>query len=219
MPESASFSVRKKPNYRRRRTLIVLLLLVAAVVVLLVLPRGDGGPGKPKVTPVVAFSTKIQGVGQAKTPDEGAKQASGNAIAKMFTDYYQQAFVDPEKWGDGTFENLKELFVPAVQASFTRDLPSLTIGQARTELSFVVPRAANMTVTVYFDRAGRPALAVAATTFSGRGTLKTTGPPLLINQKATFYLQKQGDLWRITSYDADQTQETPPSPTPSPTPT
>src|SRR6266542_2388857 len=130
MPESASFSVRKRPNYRRRRTIGALLLLGVAVIVVALLSRSNGGPGsKSNPIPTVAFVSKVNSVSQSKSPDAAAKQANGSALVKVFNDYYQEAFVDPRQWGDGTFPDLRDLFVKEAQASFTKDINSLTIGE------------------------------------------------------------------------------------------
>ena len=216
MPTSPSFSVRPRPNYRRRRTVALFVLLGVAVIVVALLSRGGGiGDGEAPI-PTLEFVTKVGHVSQSKAADEGTKNAQAESIEKMLTDYYQEAFVDPEKWGDGTFENLKQLFADDVQASFTKDLAALTIGEGRNDLKRVDPSGATLAVTIYYDGKAQPVLAVAAATFDAAGTLKQSGPPVTIKQKATFYLQKSGDAWRITSYDADQSQVTP---TPSPSPT
>jgi hypothetical protein len=215
MPTSPSFSVRPRPNYRRRRTIVLLVLLVIVVIVAALLSRSGGG-GKDAATPQLAFVATANHVSQSKAPDDGTKRAQLDAIKTMFTTFYQDAFVDPEKWGEGTFEDLKKLFAEDAQASFTKDIQSLTIGQGRIDLERVEPRTANLAISVYYDGKSQPTFAVATATFVGRGTLKKTGPAVTINQKATFYLQKTGDDWTITAYDADQTQTTP---TPSPTPT
>ena len=212
MPTS-SFSVRPRPNYRRRRTIAVLVLLVVGVIVVALLSRSGGGPGGSP-TPTLAFATTVAHVSQSKAADGPVQQGEAQAIEKMFNEYYQEAFVDPEKWGDGTFEGLKSKFVEGAQASFTRDIQSLTIGQGRNDFERVEPGTSQLVITIYYDTKSAPTFAVAAATFNARATLKETGPAVRIAQKATFYLQKTGDAWVITAYDADQTQN---SPTPSPT--
>ncbi|MGH2728814.1 MAG: hypothetical protein ACRDKS_17720, partial [Actinomycetota bacterium] len=136
MPESASFSVRPRPNYRRRRTFTVLGLLVVAVVVVLLTRGGGGGPGD-KPIPTLEFVARTKHVFQGKAAPANVQQGEVEAITTMFSDFYQTAFVDPGKWGDGTFEDLAGMFADDVKASFTRDLPTLTIGEARTELERV----------------------------------------------------------------------------------
>jgi hypothetical protein len=218
MPESASFSMRNKPNYRRRRTVSILVLLLAGVVVVALLSRGGGGkPGsKENPVPTLAFVSKVKSVAQNKSPDAATTKANGDAVVKMITGYYQEAFVDPRRWGDGQFADLRELFAKEAQASFTQNVAALTIGEARTELKRVDPTGATLTVTVYYDAKNRATLAVAAAAFNAKGTLKASGPEVTIQQKATFYMQKQGASWIITDFDAEQHQDTPtPSPSPS----
>jgi hypothetical protein len=135
----------------------------------------------------------------------------------MFSEYYQEAFDDPEAWGDGTFEDLAGLCVDEAEASFEMELPALTIGAARTELKRVDLGPRSFIVSVYWDSKQKPTFAVASVQFEGRGTLKSSGPPLTIKQAATYYLQKLGSSWKITAYDTSETQTTPtPSPTASP---
>jgi ABC-type transporter Mla subunit MlaD len=206
--------MRKKTNYRRRRTFTVLGVLVVGVIVIALLSRG-GEENKENPTPTLAFVSKTSVQNQGKGPDAGTRKAESEAIVKMFNDFYQEAFVDPKKWGDGKFEDLRDLFAESARASFTKDLASLTIGTGRLDFKRVDPTAATLNVTIYFDTSTKPRFAVAAANFNARGTLKGTGPAVVIKQKATFYLQKTGDSWTITAYDADQSQE---SQTPSPSP-
>ncbi|MGH2792775.1 MAG: hypothetical protein ACRDKG_00570 [Actinomycetota bacterium] len=214
MPESASFSVRR-PNYRRRRTFTVLGLLAVVVLAAVLLTRGgDGGPGDRPI-PTLQFVPTAKHIFQGKAAAPAVQQGEVQAITTMFSDFYQEAFVDPEKWGDGTFEDLAGLFTDDAKASFTRDLASLTIGAARTELERVDLGTGNtLAVTVYYDSKQKPTFAVTAVAFDGRGTLKESGPAVTIKQRATYYLQKLGSDWKITAFDANETQTTP---TPTPT--
>ena len=215
MPESASFSMRSKPNFRRRRTVLVLVLIVVGVVIAVLVSRGGGGHTAGGIPiPTFHFTATTRQVTQGRRPGPGAAQGEASGIVKMFDDFYQEAFVDPTKWGDGQFPDLRAMFSREAQASFAKDLPSLTIGEARTELQRVDPAPSALVVTVYFDAPGRPAFAVAAATFNASGTPNQKGPKLLIAQKATFYMQKVGSAWTITAYDASQSQGTP-SPSPS----
>lgn len=214
MPESASFSVRR-PNYRRRRTFTVLGLLAAVIVVVLLLTRGGGlgGSNEPPI-PTLKFVAKTKIVSQAKAPAASANQAEVDAITELFNSFYQEAFVDPGKWGDGTYEDLADVFADDAKASFRRDLASLTIGPARTELKRVDLGPNFFGVTVYYDSKQKPTFAVTTVQFNGTGTLKEAGPKVTIKQAATYYLQKVGSDWKITAYDTNETQTTP---TPSPT--
>jgi ketosteroid isomerase-like protein len=203
MPRGPTFATRA--TYRRRRiaALVALGAIVAAVVVLLT--RGGGGPGEPPI-PTLAFQASVTPVLQGKQPDQAAATAEGEALTKIFNDFYQTAFVDPRRWGDGTFPDLIALFAEDARPAARKDIASLTIGEARTELRRVEPMASTLGLTIYYDAEARPTFAVALASFSARGTPKRAGPPLAIRQRATFYLQKTGDAWRITAFDAQQEQ-------------
>ena len=218
MPESASFSVRR-PNYRRRRTFTVLGLLGVLVLAVVLLTRGGGPLGGPKEPPIptLQFVAKAKHVFQGKAAGASSQQGEVNNLTKMFSEYYQDAFVDPGAWGDGTFEDLAGLFVDEAKATFQKDLPALTIGEARTELKRVDLGSNSFAVSIYWDSKQKPTFAVASVQFEGRGTLKRSGPTVTISQAATYYLQKLGSSWKITAYDTTETQTTPtPSPTASP---
>lgn len=192
-----------------------LVLLTVAVLVAVLLSRGGPAKKKEPGTPKLTFTATLKDVAQGNAPDPGKSSGESEAIVKMFTDFYQTAFVDPKKWGDGKFEDLVKLFAKEVQEQATKDLLALTIGEARTELKRVDPSASTLNVTVYYDKDVNPQFAVATANFAARGTLRKSGPPLNIAQSATFYLHKEGDAWSITAYDTNQSQE---QPTPSPSP-
>ena len=218
MPGRPSFSIRR-PNYRRRRTFVALGLLAVVVLVVVLLTRGGGPvrPGEPPI-PTVEFVAKTKAVFQGKAAAPAAQQSEVDALTKIFNEYYQTAFVDPEAWGDGTFTDLADLFTDDAKASFTRDLPALTIGQARIEVRRVDLDSTALTLTVYYDSKQQPMFAVASVSFAAKGTMKKDGSPkLTIAQAATYYLHKMGSDWKITGYDTNETQTTPtPSPTASP---
>jgi ketosteroid isomerase-like protein len=200
--------------------LVVLLGAVSLVVYLLASGGGPLGKKKEPPIPTLEFAAKVSHIPQGKAPGPGTQKAEGDRLVKMFDDFYQTAFVDPHKWGDGTFPDLADLFAKDAKASFTKDIGSLTIGDARTELKRVDLTTNDLGLTLYYDASAKPTFAVAAVHFIARGTLKQAGPPVTIRQTATFYLQRQGGDWKITAYDANESQETPtPSPTPSGSPT
>jgi hypothetical protein len=211
MPQS-TFTVR--PRARGLRLLktasaLAFMLAVAALLVRLV------GGEEIKEEPIarVAFLSKLDVVSQrSAAPSQQAAAAEQQAIVTLITDWYQRAFVDPRLWGDGTFPEVAGLFQGAAAAAFRRDIDSLTIGDARTEVTRVRPRGARVTITLYFADARAP-FAVASVVFNATGVLKEDvkdegAPTLDIRQKATLYLSKTAEGWRVFAYDADQSQKT-----------
>lgn len=206
---------------RRRRAFVIGLgILTIGVVAGILLTRG-GGIIKKKEPPIptLVFASSVEPVsGGGKTASQGKVQDESAAIVKIFSEWYQEAFVDPGKWGDGTFTDLAGHFTPDAKAAFNRDKAALTIAEARTELKRVDAPQGSVKVTVYFHD-GNPQYAVADVIFKAVGTLKRKGAvPLHISQRATYFLRKAAGGWKIFSFKAreDQVQ---PSPTPTASPT
>jgi hypothetical protein len=134
----------------------------------------------------------------------------------MLNDWYEQAFVDSDKFGDGTFPDIAKSFTGAAGTSFKKDLGMLTIGDARTEVKRVDPSTQTAKVTVYFN-SGKATYAIAAVHFAANATMKQSGAyPLKINQVVTYSFQKTGQGWVVTYYSGNQTQNSiVPSPSPS----
>lgn len=203
---------------RRRRAFVgVLGLVTVGVIAGLLFSRGGSLVRKDPPTPQLAFAASVEQVaGGAKAAPQDKVKSESDAIVKMFTEWYQEAFVDPKRWGDGTFAGLADHFTAEAKPAFTRDVKSLTIAEARTELRRVERPSGSVKVTVYFHD-GNPQYAVADVTFSAVGTMKRSGAvPLQISQRGSFFLRKVGGDWKIFSFRAHQDQVQP-SPTPTPT--
>jgi len=146
----------------------------------------------------------------------GATQNGDRAtIVALFTQYYRDAFIDPAKWKDPTFKAQAALFTSDAQASFARDLSSLTIGEGRTDFARVDPTSATIKTSVYYDKNASPSWAIAVVTFRATATTKDS-KTVVVAQTATYRLRKTQTGWAIFAYDAKESQDTPtPSPTPS----
>lgn len=207
---------------RRRRAFVIILgVFTLGVIAGLILTRGGEIAKKQEPpTPTLALVATVDPVsGSSKAAPAGPAKTESDAIVAIFNNWYQEAFVDPKKWGEDTFEGFAGTFTDDAKASFRRDLASLTIAEARTELKRVEEPTGTIRVTLYFDAAGKPQYAVAAVTFKAVGTLKRKGAiPLEISQRGSFFLRKVGGDWKVFSFTAHQDQVQPsPSPTASPT--
>jgi FlaG/FlaF family flagellin (archaellin) len=195
---------------------------VVVIVVLAALIANLAGGGKKKgTTPPpgvaqVAFVVTMKGESDAKSAPSGAAVTKeGNQIVTMLNDWYEQAFVNTEKFGDGTFPDIAKSFTAAARTSFTKDITTLTIGDARTEVKRVDPATQTARVTVYFTK-GTPTYAIAAVHFVANATMKQSGAyPLKIDQTMTFDFNKTGQGWVVIYYSGKQTQHSI-VPTPSP---
>lgn len=181
---------------------------------------GDDPTEEELPTPEVAFQGTFAGEGD-RAPDDAAVQREGEAIVELLDGWYQQAFVDPERFGDGTFPEVAALFDEEARAAFTEDVAALTIGPAREEVDRVEPTTSTADITIFFEDGEQPRWATATVTFAARATLKDDAAfPLGIDQAVTLVLQRAEAGWLVsTFYDATQEQrsiEASPSPTGSP---
>jgi hypothetical protein len=217
----------RQPTFSRRKTRQQRLLRtgigVVVIVVLAALIANLAGGGKKKTnTPPpgvaqVKFVASLKGASDAKTPSRSAINAQGNEILSMLNDWYEQAFVDTGRFGDGTFADIAKNFSDSAKAQFTKDLATMTIGDARTEVKRVDPSTQTATITVYFSK-GSPTYAIASVHFVASATMKKSGAyPLKIDQTVTYDFQKTGQGWVVSYYTAKQSQNSiVPSPSASP---
>jgi hypothetical protein len=212
-----TFSRRKTRQQRLLRTGIgvVVIVVLAAVIANLV----GGGKKKTNTPPPgvaqVSFVSTVKGATNAKSPaPKNAVNAEGRTIVSMLNGWYEEAFVDTSRFGDGTFGDIAKSFIEPAKTQFTKDLSALTIGDARTEVKRVEPSTQTVTVTVYFN-SGKPTYAIALVHFTANATMKKSGSvPLKIDQSVTYDFQKQGSGWVVSYYSAKQTQNSV-TPTPS----
>ena len=213
-PANISFRTRSKARFILP-ALIVLLAIGGALFAIGRKSTPDTEKKRAEPTPQVAFSVaafKAYGEEKKAAPTAAADRAS---IVAFFNAFYETAFVDPAQWKDPTFATLAASFTPEAKASFAKDLGALTIAEGRTEFKRVEPSLAQLRISVYYDKAGRPAYAVAAAHFTAKATTNQKRT-IDVAQDATYRLQRSGTSWLIFSYQASATQDTPPSPTPSP---
>jgi len=216
----------RQPTFARRRTRQQRLLrtgigVVVIVVLAALIANLAGGKKKPGSTPPpgvaqVLFVASIRGATNAKSAPSSAVTTEGRQIVSMLNNWYEQAFVDTGKFGDGTFSDIAKSFIGGAHTSFAKDLKMLTIGDARTEVKRVDPSTQTAKVTVYFN-SGKPTYAIAAVHFAAKATMKQSGAfPLKIDQVVTYSFQKTGQGWVVTYYSGNQTQNSiVPSPSPS----
>jgi hypothetical protein len=207
----------RQPTFSRRKTRQQRLLrtgigVVVIVVVAALIANWAGGKKKTNTPPPgvaqVSFVASVKGFGDAKSPPaRSAVNPEADNIVSILNDWYEQAFVDTTKFGDGTFPDMAKGFTDSAKVQFTKDLATLTIGDARTEVKRVDPSTQTAAVTVYFAK-GKPTYAIAVVHFVATATMKRSGAlPLKIDQIVTYDFQKTGGGWVVSYYSAKQSQK------------
>ena len=223
----------RQPTFRRGPTRqqrlirtgigVVIVIGIAAIIASLL----GGGDEPTDQAFSVSFKTRSKAhadtgnLERADTVKKGTVRAAADEIEGLLTTLYQQAFVDP-----AVFEAGAENFPPdAVLGLFTEDarddaeadVEALTLGTERLDYARVEPGKARAAITVLFEKARKPVLAVAEVHFEATAIPRDgSGLPLAIVQDASFHLERTGDGWRISYYDAKQDQDSivaSPSPT------
>ncbi len=187
-------------------------MVVIVVLAALIANLAGGGKKKTNTPPPgvaqVKFVASVKGATDAKSaPPTTAVRTEADKIVSMLNDWYEQAFVDTSRFGDGTFGDIAKNFSDAAKVQFTKDLATLTIGDARTEVKRVDPSTQTVNITVYFSN-GKPTYAIAAVRFVASATMKKSGAfPLKIDQAVTYDFQKTGQGWVVSYYSAKQSQK------------
>jgi hypothetical protein len=203
-----TFSRRKTRQQRLLRTAIgVVVIIVGAALIANLVGNKKKGSTPPPGVAQVKFVATVKSNSDAKTPTRAAVTGEADKIVAMLNDWYEQAFVDTTRFGNGTFPDIAKNFTADAKTKFTTDLTTLTIGDARTEVKRVEPSTQTVLMTVYFAN-GKPTYAIAAVHFVADATMKKSGAyPLKIDQSATYTFTKTGQGWLVSYYSAKQKQD------------
>ncbi len=211
---------RASRQQRLLRTAIGVVAIVAvAALIANALGGGDPGPGELPIAQV-SFTGGAEGESDTGTPSKGVVKKEADAITEMLNEWYQTAFVDPSKFGNGSFPTVHALMAKNAKSTFKRDIASLTIGDARTFVQRIEPKTTTADVTVYLEKDKTPRFATALVRFTATATQKQKAQPKIsISQRATLHFEMIDDTWMVTYYTANASQKViQPSPSGSPSP-
>jgi hypothetical protein len=218
----------QRSQVARRRLVVGGIVGVVVIGALVYLLSGGESPVDIPIignddpeTPMLVFETKTvpaatSDTAQSKLQDTVAPV--GEAVDATMTTLFQGAFVDPEVWDGGDYEDLfAETMDEALLAGALEDVDTLTLGaDAGDTYDFVTPEKSKLTVKVVTDPKDQPVQAIALVTFTALAELDDD-TYTEITLTGTYFLRDQ-DGWRIFAYDATKDEEAakaPKSPTPS----
>jgi hypothetical protein len=226
-------ATRSQRNARRRKKanpllLVIPLLFIAGAVALFAFTRGGeakipfiGGGGDE---PVPAFDFPAPQVGvettSEKTDVEGLRGAAEEAAVEavpVVDQLYTEAFLDPNNWKDGEYDEVWEVFDPSALPSAEASIETLTLGVGAGDVyETVEPDKGKLKMRVLFDENGEVVSIVALVEFQALGARKD-GTYTNVVSNGQFFLRDGGDGWKIYSFDAKRLDEeaAPPKPAPS----
>jgi hypothetical protein len=185
------------------------VLVIAAVVLFVVKPFGGGGGGDEPSSETPAFAFKllgaqaIPGMPHAK-PDvlRAASTKAGNEIKTVLDRMFALAFLDPQNWKKGNYDNVFGFFdLGAAQARAKADVAALTLGtDAGNRFSDVRPSQGVLRVRVLLDQHASPTFATAIVVFKATATGKDGSKELVVSQGQYFMHILEGG-WTINAYE------------------
>jgi hypothetical protein len=209
------------------------VVVVAAVVLGFVFLGGaDGIPiigGSPEpTTPAFAFTvTKVTPVAtnpetKHKDLEPKAKEAAGQVEDQMNT-LYIGAFLDPNNWQDGSYDDVWELFDEGASAEAQTQVETLTAGTgAGQAFEQILPDSGDLKTKVLFDPKDQAYSVIAVSRFEAVGSGKD-GQDVQMTSRGQYVFQKVDGDWRVVSFkvlrdNTVQAQSPSPSATPSESP-
>jgi hypothetical protein len=205
----------QRSQVARRRAIVGALaaLVLIAVIAFLVTRGGDGGifnGGSTAPPPEFAFTLKSASyVPTEKDGNKSAQNAAardvGGKVKGTLDDLYFTAFVDPDTWGDAG--EIDDLFTSDAADQIDANLDALTLGaDAGDTYTYVDPDAGTLTVKVLTNAKGEALQAFAKTSFVATAT-HTDGSFTKITVTGSFFLAKDGDTWKIQSFDVNRAEK------------
>lgn len=218
---------------RKRRTPLALIIIPivlivgAGVMVLFLTGNADKLPGPlgGGAEPVPEFSfklAKVQVVGTAEDADNAALKPDAETaaadVAPVLDQFFTDAFLDPNMWKDGNYEDALALFSDAALPSAqTGGLETLTLGaNAGDVYDSVLPDRGSIRYDVLFDKDGAPFDVAAHVKFYATAKRQDATYVGIVSHGVLF-LQDTGDGWRITAYDMKRNDHETEAPSATPT--
>jgi hypothetical protein len=146
----------------------------------------------------VTVSTTARGPEQGFDAGKAAKQVSPD-IQKFVSRYLTVAFLEPAQARSG-YKDLLAMFDMPVRASATKQLDSLSLGSAGTQVKAVRPGKASARAVVLFA-GGHPTAATVNISFDGTADAEQGSGPLRL--RSVFQLLRAQSGWRIAAYDSN----------------
>lgn len=177
-------------------------------------PTPDFAFEMAKVTPVATRSGTKQG-------DLASKATlAADQVKEQMNALYIGAFLDPNNWLEGSYDNIWGLFQEGASAEAQAQVDTLTAGTgAGDAFQQILPESGVLKTKVLFDLKDQAYSVVAITGFEAMGSGKD-GQDVRMTSRGQFVFQRLGKDWRIVSFKVLRNNEVQaPSPSAGASPT
>jgi hypothetical protein len=193
------------------------VVVALAVGTIFSLSGGDAGPIGDLVgddtpeTPEFAFEASTpKAVETSAKPDNqaavAAARASSTAVTQQLDELYTAAFLDPDNWMDGEYDDVLEFFSDDARDAAEAQLDVLTAGpEAGEAFESITHRPSTLKVQVLLDPSRVPHAVEGSTRFFARGT-GADGQVELVS-KGQFVFEKIDGDWLVVSFSVQRSDE------------
>jgi hypothetical protein len=183
-------------------------VLLAVVGVFLFFFLRDGGalppplgPEEPEVPQFSFVVQKARAYPLARKPRKTRHQRTVEQIHEVLNRLYVGGFVDPDQWEDGRFTTALEQFAGSTARKARRDLGDLTLGKTAVWLNLVTPEEGVLRMTLLYDRAGNPILAMVKARFEAAGDVAGEPQDVSIQHRGEYIVRRVRGRWAIVGYE------------------
>jgi hypothetical protein len=136
----------------------------------------------------------------------GVREAADRVQATV-TDLYVGAFLDPDHWTSGTYDDVFDVFAGVARPEAERRAGILTAGaDAGDRFERIEPLRGRLSLRILLDRGENPVLVASKVRFVARGV---GVDPLTMTSEGTFLFRRIDGTWRIVSFDVVRTDREP----------
>ncbi len=133
-----------------------------------------------------------------KANEEAAK------VLALMNAFYSAAFLDPAKWEGGQHPDLAPLFTAEAQPGVAANLTSLAMSDLSDKIESVESGVQNVDrLTMFVDEDGSLPVGLASVSFEAVAQPEDGGDEVTIRHAASYWLQRDGDGYRISAFTAD----------------
>lgn len=131
-----------------------------------------------------------------KANDEAAK------VVELINSFYTTAFLDPAQWQGGAHPALAALFTAEAQPGLQANLGSLAMAELSDQVERIESRVQQVhKITFFVEDDGSLPIGVATVAFEGVAKPANGGDDAAVKHTAHFWLQREGDTYKISAFD------------------
>ena len=147
---------------------------------------------------------EVRAIDPLDRPDSGQKaQAEAQKVTALMNNFYNAAFLDPAKWQGGQHPDLAGLFTAEAQTGVGPNLGNLALADLAGKLERVESSKQSIDrLTFFVEDDGSLPIGVASVTFEAVGTPTEGDGEVAIRHGAHYWLQRDGDGYKISAFDA-----------------